>query len=280
MMHRPLLAALTLALACAAVPEPGDEPAEQARTPVAGDMSDEPSIDDWQDWLRGAVAAAERDHPAAVAELRALAPAATRDGRPRFGSAALDRPEAAVVLLDRLSREPDPQLRAALADAVARTRGPHAAALVGMFPHEPDPQVRIAMVGALRRAAPEPALAGLRLALADADPSVRTVAAETASRRPDGDALADELIKALADRAPSVQIAATRSLGALQVTAAFPALTSHLSHESAELRLHAVRALGRIDPDRAADLPELARLAADPDPRVAAAAADLRARAR
>lgn len=203
----------------------------------------------------------------------------TRDGRPRFGSAALDRPEAAPILLDRLSREPDPRLRAALADAVARTRGPWAAVLVGMLPHEPDADVRIALVSALRRGAAEPALAGLRLALADGDPSVRTVAAETAGRRPDGDALADELLRNLADRDPSVRIAAARCLGALQIGAAFPTLASNLSDESADMRLHVLRALGRIDPQRAAGLPELARLAADPDPRVAAAAADLRRRA-
>lgn len=275
----PLLAALALACACASAPETGDEPAaEQAHAPVSDDMSGEPALDAWQDWLRDAVAAAERDAPAAVAELRALAPATTRDGRPRFGSAALDRPEAAAILLDRLSAEPDPQLRAALVDALPRTGGPYAAALVGMLPREADAQVRIAIVSTLRRAAPEPALAGLKRALADPDPGVRSAAAEVASRRRDGDTLADPLIAALSDPAVDVRIAATRSLGALAVASAFAPLQPHLSHESAELRLHTLRALGRIDRDRTAALPELARLAADPDPRVAAAAGELRRR--
>lgn len=275
MMHRLLLAAL-LSSACATHPELADE-AEQGH--ASQDMSSEPSLDAWQDWLRAAVATAERKNPAAVAELRALAPVGTRDGRPRFGSAGLDRPEAAAILLDRLSKETDPALRAALADALPRTPGPWAAALVGMLPGEPDPAVRLAIVETLRRAAPEPAHAGLRAALADADPSVRTAAAETASRRHDGAALADDLIAGLSDPSPPVRGAAARSLGALQVAAAFAPVRSRLSDESADVRLHALRALARIDRDRAAALPDLPRLAADPDPRVSEAAAGLQARA-
>lgn len=266
---------------CASAPDGGDEAvAEEAKSPAPSDMAAEPAVSEWEAWLAGALADVERDQPALVAELRALVPALTRDGGARFASDAVARPGAAPVLLDRLARGTDPApVRVALADALSRTGGPYAAALVGLLAREADAEVRVAMVAALRRAAGEPALAGLRAGLADADPRVRAAAAETASRRQDGAALADALIAGLADDSEDVQIAAARSLGALKVAAAFPALQPKLSAGSAELRLHALRALTRIDRPRTSALPELVRLATDPDPRVADAAAKVRDRA-
>jgi len=255
--------------------EPGDEP-EAAESRVPSDAVGEPPLTGWQDWLTGEVARAERERPAQVAELRAATPVATRAGHPRFTTAALEQPGAAALLLDRLSRGTDPApVRAALAEALPRAGGAYAAALVGLMAKESDPEVRVAMVSALRRAAPEPALAGLRAGLEDVDPRVRAAAAEVAARRPDGSTLADPLIARLADDSAEVVLAATRSLGALAVDAAFPALQGRLKDMSpgtAELRLHSLRALVRIDAARAAGLPELKALRDDPDPKVAGAA--------
>jgi len=258
--------------------EPGDEPeAAESRVPAdAPGASSEPPLADWQDWLTGELARAERERPATVAELRAATPVATRAGHPRFTNEALEQPGAATVLLGRLSRGTDPSpVRAALAEALPRAGGPYGAALVGLMTLEKDPEVRVAMVSALRRAAAEPALAGLRAGLDDVDPRVRAAAAEVASRRPDGATLADPLIARLADDSAEVRLVATRSLGALAVEAAFPALQAKLrdmSPETAEVRLHSLRALARIDAARAATLPELAALRDDPDPRVVEAA--------
>ncbi len=283
------LVCFSLGIGCAG--EPGDEP-EAAASRVPADPSGEPPLAEWQDWLAGEVARVERERPAQVNELRAATPVATRAGHPRFtnaalespgaaalaapGAAALAAPGAAALLLDRLSRGTDPApVRAALAEALPRAGGAYAAVLVGLMAKEPDPEVRVVMVGALRRAAAEPALAGLRAALEDSDPRVRAAAAEVASRRPDGATLADPLLARLADDSAEVQLAATRSLGALGVEAAFPALQGRLKDMSpgtAELRLHSLRALVRIDATRAAGLPELTALRDDPDPKVAAAA--------
>ena len=266
---------------CAA--EPGDEP-EAAESRVPSDAVGEPPLNEWQDWLASEVARAERERPAEVTELRAATPVATRAGHPRFTTAALESPGAGALLLDRLSRGTDPApVRAALAEALPRTGGAYASALVGLMAKEQDPEVRVAMVGALRRGAPEPALAGLRAGLADTDPRVRAAAAEVAARRPDGATLADPLIARLADDSAEVVLAATRSLGALAVDAAFPAVQGRLKDMSpgtAELRLHSLRALVRIDAARTAGLPELTALQGDPDPRIVEAARRASARQR
>ena len=276
-----LALALAMLTGCADAFEAADA-AVSAEAPVAvmtAETAAEPPLTAWQDWLGAALAQAERDQPATVADLRAATPVATRAGHPRFTSAALDQPVAAVVLLDRLSRGTDPApVRAALAEALPRTGGAYASALVGLAAHETDAEVRVAIISALRRAATEPALAGLRAGLADTDARVRAAAAEVASRRPDGATLGDLLIARLDDDAAEVQVAVARSLGALRVADAFPALQAHLSQGTAELRLHSLRALGRIDAARASSLPELAALRRDPDARVAEAAARLTAR--
>jgi HEAT repeat protein len=61
-------------------------------------------------------------------------------------------------------------------------------------------------------------------------------------------------------------------LANLRHAAAFAPLQHNLSHETAIVRLAALRALARIDPLQAAALPELARLQLDADNRVAGAA--------
>lgn len=278
---RNIHAALALALVTACAADPGDEPeAAESRAPLDA-TADEPALARWQPWLAAGLARAEQDQPAQVAELRALTPVATRAGHPRFTGDALEHPAAALVLLDRLARAADPApVRAALAEALPRTGGPYTAALVGLMAREADAGVRVAMVDALRRGAGEPALAGLRAGLVDPDPRVRAAAAEVAARRPDGATLTAALLTALADDAAEVQLAATRSLGALAAPAAFPALQAQLGHGSADLRLHSLRALGRIDAERASRLPELVGLRTDADPRVAEAADKLAARRR
>jgi HEAT repeat protein len=90
-----------------------------------------------------------------------------------------------------------------------------------------------------------------------------------AGRRGDGQKFLGELINAAADVDPIVRISAARALGSLRVADAFPALQHNLTHESVPVRLSALRALARIDPDRAAALPELTPLQLDKNPLIA-----------
>lgn len=268
---RTSILALLLTSACAADDEPAAAPEGASSDPR------EPGPGEWRAVQARELARVEREQPARVAELRALAPVATRDGAPRFASDALRSPDAAPVLIDRLAARTDPPAqRVALVAALPATGGAFAAALAGLVAEEPAPEVRAAIMSALRRGAPEPALLGLRAGLGDVDASVRLAAIASASRRPDGEALSEPLLAALADRDAAVQVAAIRALGALRIEAAFGPLKAGLAHPSAEVRLHALRALGRIDAGRASALPELSTLAEDRDARVAAAAAAAR----
>lgn len=135
---------------------------------------------------------------------------------------------------------------------------------------EPEGPTRRDLVTALRRAPAARALPVLRTGLASPDPAVRAAAALASGRRFDGETLADLLLPtALDDADPKVRLAATRSLGLLRVPEAFAPLQVNLSHKSADVRLVTLRALARIDAERAAELPELARLQLDADARIA-----------
>ncbi len=137
----------------------------------------------------------------------------------------------------------------------------------------PETDARRALMTAIRRAPADQALPALRGGLQDASADMREAAALASGRRGDGATLAPELLAAATgDPEPTVRVAATRSLGMLGLADAFAPLRQNLSHETAIVRLSALRALARIDRTRAAALPDLARLQLDPDARVAAAA--------
>jgi hypothetical protein len=136
----------------------------------------------------------------------------------------------------------------------------------------PDSDERRDLIGSLRRT--PAAQLGPLLSAGFTSPHAgqRIAAALVAGRRNDGKRFTAELLAAAADPAPEVRLAAARALGGLRVPEAFPVLQENLSHETATVRLGALRALARIDPDRAAALPEVARLQLDPDPTVSGAA--------
>jgi len=139
--------------------------------------------------------------------------------------------------------------------------------------HAPEDVDRRPLMQQIRRAPSELALPVLRAGLADPDPTMRVAAAHATGRRRDGKALATELIAlATGDAVPTARAAGCRGLGQLRLADAFVPLQQNLSHETAEVRLAALRALARIDAARASALPELGRLQLDPDARVAGAA--------
>lgn len=147
------------------------------------------------------------------------------------------------------------------------------ASTLARLAREPEGPGRKPFIQALRNTPPEQILPILEAGLASSDPALRAAAALAAGRRRDGTSFAATLVHlATTDADTDVRVAATRSLAVLRHSEAFPALTHNLSHETATIRLSALRALARIDKARAAALPELARLQLDPDARVADAA--------
>lgn len=147
------------------------------------------------------------------------------------------------------------------------------AAVLARLAREPEGKTRQPLFRALRSGPAATVVPALRAALGDADPALRAAAATASGRRQDGLTLvADILALALGDPEGSVRIAATRSLGQLRAAEAFEPLRANLGHAVPETRLSALRALARIDPARAAGLPELGRLQLDADARIAGAA--------
>ncbi|MGB1016220.1 MAG: HEAT repeat domain-containing protein [Nannocystaceae bacterium] len=266
-------------------------PQDRAQAIVAEDASEDASPEkmameqveqvdapaDWRTWVDSEVVRLQSQAPELYNYVRTMEPVETRAGTLRFSVEEKRDPRMLPLLIDRLTHENNSSaVRQALALALTQTGADYSAAAVDLIGQESDPQVRVVLVQSLRRQAGPQALAGLRAALADTNPEVRLQAVFTAGSRPDGSTLAAELLTALDDRDGSVRLEATRTLGALKVEAAKPVLTNLLASPSPDQRLHALRALDRIDPVYTAKLGKLADLATDADPRVVRAVAKLR----
>ena len=147
-----------------------DAPVDRASSAplVAPAPAQAPTIDgDWRARVQADVAALQAQDPSLYAELMALAPAKTRAGHLRFTSTPSADPRATSVLIDRLLRGASEDERAALIEALPRTRGMYADALVELFSSEPVASVRAVYVHAAKRAPADHALRVLQRGLAD-----------------------------------------------------------------------------------------------------------------
>jgi len=187
-------------------------------------------------------------------------PLAPATPRPRFATRATHGLLVALVLLLACGPPPPPKARVDPVATMAR------------IAELPDTSERRDLIGSLRRTPAAQLGPLLGAGFISPHANQRVAAVLVAGRRNDGKRFTAELLAAAADPAPEVRVAAARALAGLRVPEAFPALQENLSHGTAAVRLGALRALARIDPDRAADLPELARLQLDPDPTVSGAA--------
>ena len=95
---------------------------------------------------------------------------------------------------------------------------------------------------------------------------VRETAAETIGNSKNGLQAADALLAVLSDEFWQVRLKAVRSLGKLKVTRAVIAIAESLGHPQANLRKEAAAALGEIADPAAA--PHLEAVVNDPDPEV------------
>jgi len=208
--------------------------------------------------------------------LKVIQPRPTMAGHLRLTGPLVRDPRAAKILLERLARADEPAaVRAALAEALPRTGGDFAGTAAELVQTDPDPLVRATLVEVMQRADTGHAVVALRHGFADSDPTVRAAAARVAGMHADGELLREELLASLSDPDVNTRVWAARSIGVLRIGGAEEALMDALGHTNADLRLHALRALFRIDPERVATLPQLSILESDPDPRVARLAARL-----
>jgi HEAT repeat protein len=217
------------------------------------------------------------DHGWAEAE-----PTVTRNGMLRFTDGADFVPAAVPEILDRLENGGEgTMVRAALVEALRRTGAEPeiwGAAIARASLTESDAYVRMTMVDTLRRV-PMTAETGVEAALAAglASPNVelRASAARTMGGHAQGELFSSALIIALDDGAPEVRQSAAQAIGWLELDAGWAALEAHLGDMDATTRMRCIRALSRLDAERAAGLPAMGLLLQDPDTKVAQAARTL-----
>jgi HEAT repeats len=227
--------------------------------------------------LRAAIVLAWRQDPPGAATVQATAYRVGAGGAHLFTAPV--PAGLAPVVIERLLYGGEPlSERIALAAWLKRSAGPFAGVALAAARVEAHEEVRGALVDVLRydkgagsRAA---VVEGLRLGLQDPAATVRATAARAVGWTQASE-LATELVAATSDPNDEVAGAAARSLGWLAATApstTFPAVVGVLGRSDPRARLEALRALERLDPARAAALPEVQALTADADPKVARAA--------
>jgi HEAT repeat protein len=253
------------------------EPATVTTAPEAVAAAPRPAVRQWRPWVEAEVERLRSERPDYFDQVMALPVRTTRAGFPRLTGPLVRDPDAAPILLHRLlSRGESADTRAAIVETLPRTRGDWSAAVAELMALETDPRVRELLCSALYHAQAPYALEGLARGLEDSAAAVRAEALRSLGRRADdGEQLASGIIAALSDPDEAVQQEAARALGNLEVAAAADALVGKLSSSSADVRRHSLRALSRIDPERARTLPELQVLRADADPKVARLAEQL-----
>lgn len=227
----------------------------------------------WRLRARAGAALAWRQDPTFAATVTTVAPLTTRNGAIRFTDRRLRAPEAAPLLVERLTASDTPSAeRAALVEALRLSGGDWSEAVLGLLAVEPDAAVREQLAAALEHAEADVAREGLTLALSDTAGAVRAAALRAIGERSDGADYAGSVLAALGDTDAEARACAARAAGWLGLSGAWDALVPMLADPDADVRLKAVAALERLDGGRAAALPGLRALTRDPDARVARAA--------
>lgn len=245
--------------------------AVNAEVPAAPASQPAAFAGDWQAQLGAEVSRIQGEAPDWFDALMSAEAKPSRAGMLRFVAPEFQDPNAAVVLLHRYVNGDDAApVKAALVDALQRTKGDYALPVSELFA-DAEPVVRVAMVNSMRRAEGEHAFATLAQGLADADVGVRIAAADTLAMHKSGATLGDELIAALGDSELRVQAAAAKAIGYLEVGSASD-LAPLLGSEDADVRLRALQAMERVEPGAAVGMTQFATLLEDADPTVARAA--------
>jgi len=233
---------------------------------------------DLRAWALQADAAAHAADPALTAMAWSAEPGVTRAGTARFNRPELESPAAAGPLFARLLLAGEaPEVRAALVEAIARTGGDWAPAMVRLQAAEADAWVRLFILESARRAPEREALVLLRGGVVDPEARVRAAAVRAIPAVPTAAAaMSREVLAALGDPSAEVRAGAARSAGWMGLQGASQGLSSLVSDAGPEVRLAALRALERLHGAGGAPTQRAAQaLSEDVDPGVRRAALSL-----
>ena len=221
---------------------------------------------EFQSTLDAGADAVRRAHPELAAHVGAMIPIENRAGMLFFPGRDLVDPSAQILIQERLLKGADTEaVRVALAYALD---GAHRLPW-NVIVNQPA-AVRRALLSGHKKAGHADAQAVFTGALADPSVQVRLEAARLIGYRPDlvSPALSDGLNRGLADANPEIRSFSVRAISWRGEDGGFDAIRPLLNDDSPSVRAAVVRALGKLDPDRAASLEALQALAADNDPGV------------
>lgn len=180
--------------------------------------------------------------------------AVARDpNRRRWGVRALSRmPATGPEPLQPYLEDPDPAVRAAAAEGIARCGHAEAGRLAVALRRETDPETRVAMARALGIAGGSEAARELAGLVTASDDSLRFAAVEALGRTGAAEAF-PPLLAALTDRRPELQAAALYALGELGDPRGSGPVAERLASGSRDLRRTAAVALDHLAPPDALD---------------------------
>lgn len=226
---------------------------------------------DWRVRTQAAILEGWRQSPQLYVEVYDASSIPGRRGRRhRFLAEAFQQPSAAPAILERILHGGEPGgIRAGLAHSLVGLHPHWGEDMIGLLGAAEDSTVAVAAVAAFQWADADVALPGLRMGLEHREGEVRAAAASVAAWRPDGIELAPALRRSLADSHGETRAMSARALGWLGDAQAVDSLALLLDDPEGEVRLHALRSLGRIAPERARADQRIERLVGDSDPRVA-----------
>jgi HEAT repeat protein len=158
--------------------------------------------------------------------------------------------EVAIVAYREALAHPEPSVRAAAVQLLAREAGPAAVASLSPMIDDSDENVVTAAVIALAEIGGEETLAPLRRALASPSPWIRGQAASYIGENLRG-ALAPEVGELVSDSNPHVRLAAVEALRALSDPASFPYFMAATTDASEDIAHAAVGALVNLGDPRA-----------------------------
>ena len=204
------------------------------------------------------------EHPEIGIRVDTMQPIRNRAGAWFFPGADLTHPFAQILIKERIrARQDEASIRVALVYALEPEHrfGWHEIA-------SEDPAVRAAMLHGYKGLDTQESGAVLRHALQDESALVRAEAARLVGYRKEVGILSSSLLVGLTDPSEDVRRLAVRSLGWLEVKEAFLPVSGLLDDASPDVRVAVVRALAKIDIQRARALPAINALQVDQHARV------------
>ena len=223
--------------------------------------------------LSPAALAAWQTDPTAAELAWTGVPERTRSGQAAFVGEAFRDPAVGPVVLDRLVRAQDPaDWRPGLALAAVRAEAVPSEALSDLLRAEGDPAVRVVLLEVADKAPVDHAQPALALGAMDDSAAVRAAALRSLAARSDIEGHAGLILAGTQDADPEVRAAAAQAIGWLGMSDLWGAAQALLRDPEPGVRIKALRALERLDEDRARALPAVQAMAEDPDPRAAGVA--------